>query len=93
MEHVRGLGFKETPDYAYLKGLFKKLYEEKGYPADNIYDWTAIKEAEARKEAEDKAEEELQAAIQERRMEVMARQKQRRSEAKLKGVIASRTDI
>jgi hypothetical protein len=84
MEHIRALGFEETPDYAYLKGLFQKLYKAQGYPADNLYDWTEIKEAEARKEAEDKAEAELQAAIQERREEVAAaiaaREKQRKAE-------------
>ena len=32
--------FFETPDYNYLRKLFKDLYDRKGYTDDGEFDWT-----------------------------------------------------
>ena len=38
MEYCQGLPFTETPDYLYLKGLFKNLFLKMGY-VDNDFEW------------------------------------------------------
>ncbi|CAB4006477.1 casein kinase I-like, partial [Paramuricea clavata] len=40
LRYVRRLDFFETPDYDYLRGLFKDLFERKGYVDDGEFDWT-----------------------------------------------------
>lgn len=40
LRYVRRLDFFETPDYDYLYGLFRNLYEKKGYGDDGEFDWT-----------------------------------------------------
>ncbi|XP_023310379.1 casein kinase I-like [Anoplophora glabripennis] len=40
LKYVRKLDFTETPDYEYLRKLFKDLYVKKGYAEDGIFDWT-----------------------------------------------------
>ncbi|CAH1135210.1 unnamed protein product [Ceutorhynchus assimilis] len=40
MRYVRGLDFFETPDYDYLRRMFRDLYVKKGYPDDGIFEWT-----------------------------------------------------
>lgn len=40
LRYVRRLDFFETPDYDYLRGLFKDLFERKGYADDGEFDWT-----------------------------------------------------
>jgi len=40
LRYVRRLDFFETPDYDYLYGLFKNLFEKKGYHDDGEFDWT-----------------------------------------------------
>lgn len=40
MRYVRRLDFFETPDYDYLRGLFKDLFDRKGYADDGEFDWT-----------------------------------------------------
>ena len=40
LRYVRRLDFFETPDYNYLRKLFKDLYDRKGYPDDGEFDWT-----------------------------------------------------
>ena len=39
LRYVRRLDFFETPDYDYLYGLFRNLYEKKGYHDDGEFDW------------------------------------------------------
>jgi len=39
MRYCRSLGFTETPDYAYLKQLFRILYRIENYEDDNQFDW------------------------------------------------------
>jgi hypothetical protein len=33
------MGFEQDPDYEYLRGLFRKVMEDKSYKYDYIYDW------------------------------------------------------
>lgn len=34
------LDFFETPDYDYLRKMFRDLFEKRGYVDDGIFDWT-----------------------------------------------------
>ena len=43
LSYVRGLGFTETPNYKYLKRLFRKLFVISGYDFDYRYDWVEDK--------------------------------------------------
>ena len=38
IEYCRGLEFEQTPDYDYLRGLLKNLFEREGYSYDYEYD-------------------------------------------------------
>jgi casein kinase 1 gamma len=40
LRYVRRLDFFETPDYDYLYGLFRSLFDKKGYSDDSEFDWT-----------------------------------------------------
>ncbi|XP_074040768.1 casein kinase I isoform X2 [Leptinotarsa decemlineata] len=40
LKYVRNLEFTETPDYDYLRKLFKDLFIKKGFNDDGIFDWT-----------------------------------------------------
>lgn len=40
MKYVRNLDFFETPDYDFLRKMFRELYMKKGYPDDGIFEWT-----------------------------------------------------
>ncbi|XP_045477460.1 casein kinase I-like [Harmonia axyridis] len=40
MRYARRLDFFETPDYEYLRKMFKDLFEKRGYSDDGIFDWT-----------------------------------------------------
>ncbi|KAI4454521.1 casein kinase-related [Holotrichia oblita] len=46
MRYVRKLEFFETPDYEYLKNLFKELFIKLDFADDGIFDWTAQYNAE-----------------------------------------------
>ena len=39
LSYCRNLKFDEKPDYQYLRGLFKGLFEQKGYELDYLYDF------------------------------------------------------
>eukprot|EP00497_Spongosphaera_streptacantha_P004560 TRINITY_DN5435_c0_g1_i1.p2 TRINITY_DN5435_c0_g1~~TRINITY_DN5435_c0_g1_i1.p2 ORF type:complete len:64 (+),score=11.21 TRINITY_DN5435_c0_g1_i1:441-632(+) len=41
-KHVRGLKFKEKPDYQHLTHLFKSAMVEYRYQLDYMYDWTVL---------------------------------------------------
>ena len=43
MTYCRNLGFEETPNYAYLRRLFRELYNKCQFEFDFIYDWTIQK--------------------------------------------------
>lgn len=40
MKYCRELEFEETPDYDYIKRLFKELYYRCGFENEFIFDWT-----------------------------------------------------
>ncbi len=42
-EHLEVLQFEDTPDYAYLKGLFRDLFTRKRYTHDSVlFDWEVL---------------------------------------------------
>lgn len=42
MRYVRALTFEQTPDYRYLRNLFRSLYFSEFEAYDGIYDWTPL---------------------------------------------------
>ena len=39
-EHLQTLAFEDTPDYNYLKALFRDLFRRSGYVYESVlYDW------------------------------------------------------
>lgn len=40
MKYCRELKFEETPNYSYLRRLFKELYHKCGFENEFIFDWT-----------------------------------------------------
>ena len=42
-DHVRSLGFGETPAYDYLRKICRDLFVRKGYDYDHVFDWTILK--------------------------------------------------
>ncbi|KAL7316503.1 Palmitoylated plasma membrane-bound casein kinase [Mucor circinelloides] len=42
LQYVRKLGFEETPDYDFLRGLFSKAIEKVGEQDDDVYDWMLL---------------------------------------------------
>ena len=44
ISYCRGLRFDEDPDYAFLRRMFKELFENQGFKRDFIYDWTQPKQ-------------------------------------------------
>lgn len=40
MAYARSLGFKERPDYAYLRFMLSRLFLSRRFEYDNIFDWT-----------------------------------------------------
>ncbi|TWU70456.1 hypothetical protein ED733_000368 [Metarhizium rileyi] len=38
--YTRSLGFKDRPNYAYLRRLFRNAFSARGFKYDNIFDWT-----------------------------------------------------
>ena len=47
INYCRGLRFDENPDYAFLRRLFKELFDDQGFKRDFIYDWTQPKQIAA----------------------------------------------
>ena len=41
--HVRSLRFKDKPNYAYLRNIFRNLFIREGFEYDNVFDWTVLK--------------------------------------------------
>jgi len=39
--HSRSLGFEKKPNYGFLRGLLRKLFQSEGFLDDNLYDWVA----------------------------------------------------
>merc|ERR1719235_32987 len=42
LEYCFCLKFEDTPDYAYLRSLFKNLFLQSGFENDGVFDWTQI---------------------------------------------------
>jgi casein kinase I family protein HRR25 len=40
LDYARSLAFYETPDYSYLRGLFRGLFVRAGFRDDRVFDWT-----------------------------------------------------
>jgi hypothetical protein len=43
LNYARSLQFKDKPDYAYLRKLFKDLFVREMYTCDYVFDWTVLK--------------------------------------------------
>ncbi|XP_036353708.2 casein kinase I-like [Ochotona princeps] len=46
INYCRGLQFEETPDYQYLRKLFRNHLESLNDPSDYIFDWSVLKSAQ-----------------------------------------------
>ncbi len=40
IRYTRSLGFKDRPDYIYLRKLFRRAFLGRGFKYDNVFDWT-----------------------------------------------------
>lgn len=48
MATVKKLGFQETPNYKYLRAIFKTLFIEKGFDFDYCYSWVKYQTSDTR---------------------------------------------
>lgn len=49
VHYTRSLDYTTCPDYAYLRSLFRTLYNRYGYEDDGSFDWTGMSDREIRK--------------------------------------------
>ncbi|CAL8079820.1 unnamed protein product [Orchesella dallaii] len=42
--YCRALGYKQEPDYNYLREIFKNLFKSRGFKNDHVYNWMAFPE-------------------------------------------------
>lgn len=55
-EHLQTLSFEDTPDYAYLKSLFKDLFRRRRYAYDHVlYDWEVLAQQRQQQAAQSSA--------------------------------------
>jgi len=40
LKYCKALRFEDRPDYAYLRGLFKNLYQQEGFVNNGMFDWS-----------------------------------------------------
>ncbi|KAF7791434.1 hypothetical protein EIP86_002450 [Pleurotus ostreatoroseus] len=40
LNYTRSLGFDDTPDYSYLREMFRDLFFREGFQYDNVFDWS-----------------------------------------------------
>ena len=40
ISYTRSLGFRDKPNYAYLRKLFRRAFVARGFKYDNVFDWT-----------------------------------------------------
>jgi casein kinase 1 len=50
LNYVRALRFTDKPDYAYLRDLFRDLFNRQCYTYDYVFDWTVLKYQESGKD-------------------------------------------
>ncbi|XP_076256875.1 casein kinase I-like isoform X3 [Rhynchophorus ferrugineus] len=50
LKYVRNLDFFETPDYDYLRKMFKDLFNKKGFPDDGVFEWTGSRGSTQKRE-------------------------------------------
>ena len=43
ISYCRSLRFEDSPDYSYLRQLFKKVFTRFDYTYDNVFDWTMLR--------------------------------------------------
>lgn len=48
LNYCRSLHFEDKPDYAYLRKLFRELFLREGYKYDAMFDWTVLKNEDAK---------------------------------------------
>lgn len=53
LTYCRNLRFDERPDYAYLKNLFKDLFQKSGFECDYMYDWVLVSQDKKEKEKQE----------------------------------------
>ncbi|KAM3435117.1 hypothetical protein NHJ13734_005687 [Beauveria thailandica] len=52
IKYTRSLGFKDKPDYTYLRHLFRRAFLARGFKYDNVFDWTERQFREMQRDAE-----------------------------------------
>lgn len=40
LSYARSRKYNQKPDYAYLRRLFRRLFDRRGFKHDHVYDWT-----------------------------------------------------
>eukprot|EP00826_Nyctotherus_ovalis_P007690 TRINITY_DN1195_c0_g1_i1.p1 TRINITY_DN1195_c0_g1~~TRINITY_DN1195_c0_g1_i1.p1 ORF type:complete len:204 (+),score=73.00 TRINITY_DN1195_c0_g1_i1:635-1246(+) len=55
LKYCRSLKFEEIPNYRYIKKLLREVGEENSFAFDNVFDWTAKIEEEAKEQRKDMA--------------------------------------
>ncbi|XP_036595951.1 casein kinase I-like [Trichosurus vulpecula] len=56
LNYCRGLRFEETPDYMYLRQLFRILFRSLDYKYDCMFDWTLLKQKAEQEQAASSSE-------------------------------------
>ena len=60
VRYTRNLEFEQNPDYLYLRNLFKRILESKGYENDLMFDWIKEKPQKTQEKKVDKKPKQLQ---------------------------------
>lgn len=66
--YCRGLDFEAKPDYAYLKQLFRTLFEREGYEYDNMFDWIVKRDTEQLNKPMSSSQQPSSSTIQEQKL-------------------------
>lgn len=40
IDYTRSLGFRDKPNYRYLRNLFRSRFRSEGFKYDSVFDWT-----------------------------------------------------
>ncbi|KAL0242804.1 hypothetical protein GEMRC1_005367 [Eukaryota sp. GEM-RC1] len=59
LNYTRALRFDDKPDYAYLRKLFRDLFNREGFQYDYIYDWTQLSRDDVDKRSRSSPEEKV----------------------------------